>query len=51
MGNFKHKYKTITRFYNQNFWDFQKIKQVDLLLGQKRANKENETMNKEIGER
>jgi hypothetical protein len=35
LGNFKHKYKTITRFYNQNFWDFYKMKLVALLLGEK----------------
>jgi len=33
LGNFKHKYKTVTRFYNQNFWDFEKMKLVELLLG------------------
>ena len=31
-GEFKHKYKSITRFYNQNFWDFHKMYLVDLLL-------------------
>ncbi len=36
MGNIKHKYKTVTRFYNQNFWDFYKMKLVDLILDQKK---------------
>lgn len=28
-GIFKHKYKSVSRFYNQNFWDFYKMKLVD----------------------
>lgn len=34
-GIFKHKAKTITRFYNQNFYDFNKMKLVDLVLESK----------------
>jgi hypothetical protein len=33
LGNIKHKYKTVTRFYNQNFWDFYKMRVVNQLLG------------------
>lgn len=47
LGNFKHKYKTVTRFYNQNFWDFYKMKLVSLLLGEKRDT-ENLSMTKLI---
>ena len=32
LGIFKHKYKSVTRFYNQNFWDFHKMNLIDLLL-------------------
>jgi len=35
MGAFKHKYKSVTRFYNQNFWDFYKMKIVSSLFGNK----------------
>ena len=31
-GNFKHKLKTITRFYNQHFWDFDRVRIINLLL-------------------
>ena len=41
-GIFKHKVKSVTRFYNQNFWDFQKMKSVDLLLESKDSFLENE---------
>lgn len=33
MGTFTHKYKSVTRFYNQNFDDFYKMKRIDLFLG------------------
>ena len=33
MGNFTHKYKSIARFYNQNFWDFFKMRITHQLLG------------------
>jgi hypothetical protein len=36
-GIFKHKAKTITRFYNQNFWDFNKMKLVDMVLASKKS--------------
>ena len=32
-GNFKHKYKSVVRFYNQNFWDFYKMRITQQLLG------------------
>jgi hypothetical protein len=31
-GSFKHKFKTITRFYNQHFWDFDKMRMIALLM-------------------
>lgn len=31
-GSFQHKFKTITRFYNQHFWDFDKMRMIELLL-------------------
>lgn len=31
-GTFKHKLKTITRFYNQHFWDFDRVRMINLLL-------------------
>jgi hypothetical protein len=31
-GSFKHKLKTITRFYNQHFWDFDRVRMINLLL-------------------
>lgn len=34
-GIFKHKYKSVARFYNQNFWDFYKMRLVDELLNEK----------------
>lgn len=40
-GIFKHKYKTVSRFYNQNFWDFYKMKLIDELLNQKTSEVEN----------
>lgn len=32
LGIFKHKYKSVARFYNQNFYDFYKMRLVDELL-------------------
>jgi hypothetical protein len=29
LGIFKHKYKSVARFYNQNFYDFYKMRLVD----------------------
>lgn len=31
-GAFKHKLKTVTRFYNQHFWDFDRVRMINLLL-------------------
>ena len=50
-GEFKHKYKSITRFYNQNFWDFHKMNLVDILLEQKISDFENNRLPQMIKKR